>query len=47
MYSRTWFQFENRVLSFAVAEVGSGNMYTGSPDVKCYENFLSMEVILS
>ncbi len=38
MYSRTWFQFENKFF-WAVAEVGSGNMYTGSPDVNAMRNF--------
>lgn len=38
MYSRTWFQFHNKFF-FAVAEVGSGNMYTGSSDVNAMRNF--------
>ncbi|KOS05863.1 carbohydrate-binding protein SusD [Flavobacterium akiainvivens] len=38
MYSRTWFQFHNKFF-FAVAEVGSGNMYSGSSDVSAMRNF--------
>jgi starch-binding outer membrane protein, SusD/RagB family len=38
MYARTWFQFHNKFF-FAVAEVGSGNMYTGSSDVNAMRNF--------
>lgn len=38
MYSRTWFQFSNKFF-WAVAEVGSGNMYTGSSDVNAMRNF--------
>jgi starch-binding outer membrane protein, SusD/RagB family len=38
MYSRTWFQFHNKFY-FAVAEVGSGNMYTNSSDVNAMRNF--------
>lgn len=38
MYSRTWFQFENKFF-WAVTEVGSGNMYTGSADVNAMRNF--------
>jgi len=38
MYSRTWFQFENKFM-WAVSEVGSGNMYTGSPDVNAMRTF--------
>ncbi|WP_291083239.1 RagB/SusD family nutrient uptake outer membrane protein [Flavobacterium sp. BFFFF1] len=38
MYSRTWFQFENKFF-WAVTEVGSGNMYTGSSDVNAMRNF--------
>lgn len=38
MYSRTWFQFHNKFF-FAVAEVGSGNMYTNSSDVNAMRNF--------
>lgn len=38
MYSRTWFQFGNKFF-WAVSEVGSGNMYTGSSDVSAMRNF--------
>lgn len=38
MYSRTWFQFNNKFF-YAIAEVGSGNMYTGSSDVNAMRNF--------
>lgn len=38
MYSRTWFQFNNKFF-YAVAEVGSGNMYTNSSDVNAMRNF--------
>lgn len=38
MYSRTWFQFENKFM-WAVSEVGSGNMYTGSSDVNAMRTF--------
>lgn len=38
MYSRTWFQFNNKFF-YAVTEVGSGNMYTGSADVNAMRNF--------
>ena len=38
MYSRTWFQFHNKFF-FAIAEVGSGNMYTNSGDVNDMRNF--------
>ncbi|MCW4469046.1 RagB/SusD family nutrient uptake outer membrane protein [Flavobacterium sp. MFBS3-15] len=38
MYARTWFQFHNKFF-FAVAEVGSGNMYSGSSDVSAMRNF--------
>ncbi len=38
MYSRTWFQFHNKFF-FAIAEVGSGNMYTNSGDVNAMRNF--------
>lgn len=38
MYSRTWFQFANKFF-WAVAEVGSGNMYTGSSDVNAMRTF--------
>lgn len=38
MYARTWFQFNNKFF-YAVAEVGSGNMYSGSSDVSAMRNF--------
>lgn len=38
MYNRTWFQFNNKFF-YAIAEVGSGNMYTNSPDVNAMRNF--------
>lgn len=38
MYSRTWFQFNNKFF-YAIAEVGSGNMYTNSSDVNAMRNF--------
>lgn len=38
LYSRTWFQFENKFF-WAIAEVGSGNMYTNSSDVNAMRNF--------
>lgn len=38
MYSRTWFQFNNKFF-YAMAEVGSGNMYTNSSDVNGMRTF--------
>lgn len=38
MYSRTWFQFNNKFF-YAISEVGSGNMYTNSGDVNAMRNF--------
>jgi hypothetical protein len=38
MYSRTWFQFNNKFF-YAIAEVGSGNMYTNSSDVNAMRTF--------
>lgn len=38
MYARTWFQFANKFF-YAVAEVGSGNMYTASSDVAGMRTF--------
>ncbi|WP_394335960.1 RagB/SusD family nutrient uptake outer membrane protein [Flavobacterium sediminis] len=38
LYSRTWFNFETKFF-FAVAEVGSGNMYTNSSDVNALRDF--------
>ncbi|MGQ3088930.1 RagB/SusD family nutrient uptake outer membrane protein, partial [Flavobacterium sp.] len=38
MYARTWFQFHNKFF-FAIAEVGSGNMYSASSDVSAMRNF--------
>ena len=38
MYNRTWFQFNNKFF-YAISEVGSGNMYTNSPDVNAMRNF--------
>lgn len=38
MYARTWFQFANKFF-YAVAEVGSGNMFSGSSDVSAMRNF--------
>jgi hypothetical protein len=38
MYSRTWFQFNNKFF-YAISEVGSGNMYTGSSDVNAMRTF--------
>jgi len=38
MYSRTWFQFNNKFF-YAIAEVGSGNMYTNSSDVNGMRTF--------
>lgn len=38
MYNRTWFNFHNKFF-FAITEVGSGNMYTNSPDVNSMRNF--------
>ncbi|MHA3789414.1 RagB/SusD family nutrient uptake outer membrane protein [Flavobacterium hauense] len=38
MYARTWFQFHNKFF-YAIAEVGSGNMYTNSSDVNAMRNF--------
>lgn len=38
MYSRTWFNFGNKFF-YAIAEVGSGNMYSGSSDVSAMRNF--------
>ena len=38
LYSRTWFGFETKFF-FAVAEVGSGNMYTNSSDVNALRDF--------
>ncbi|WP_194766863.1 RagB/SusD family nutrient uptake outer membrane protein [Tamlana sp. I1] len=37
MYSRTWFQFCNKF--FWSLEIGSGNMYSGSPDVAGLRTF--------
>ena len=37
MYSRTWFQLCNKF--FWALEVGSGNMYSGSPDVAALRTF--------
>ncbi|WNH09312.1 hypothetical protein [Thalassobellus suaedae] len=37
MYSRTWFQLCNKF--FWVLEIGSGNMYSGSPDVAGLRTF--------
>lgn len=37
MYSRTWFQLCNKF--FWSLEVGSGNMYSGSPDVQALRTF--------
>ena len=37
MYSRTWFQLCNKF--FWALEVGSGNMYSGSPDVSGLRTF--------
>lgn len=38
LYSRSWFQFANKFM-YAVGEVGSGNMYSGSSDVSALRNF--------
>ena len=38
LYSRTWFQLENKFF-WAVTEVGSGNMYTNSSDVNAMRTF--------
>ncbi|OYQ42949.1 RagB/SusD family nutrient uptake outer membrane protein [Flavobacterium aurantiibacter] len=38
MYNRTWFYFHNKFF-FAIAEVGSGNMMSYSPDVNAMRNF--------
>ncbi|NHN27783.1 RagB/SusD family nutrient uptake outer membrane protein [Flavobacterium jejuense] len=38
MYNRTWFNFNNKFF-YAIAEVGSGNMYTNSSDVNAMRNF--------
>ena len=38
MYSRTWFQFNNKFF-YAISEVGSGNMYTNSSDVNAVRTF--------
>ncbi|KGO94286.1 RagB/SusD family nutrient uptake outer membrane protein [Flavobacterium subsaxonicum] len=38
LYSRSWFQFANKFF-YAVGEVGSGNMYSGSSDVSALLNF--------
>ncbi len=38
LYYKTWFQFNNKFF-YAVTEVGSGNMYTGSSDVNAMRNF--------
>jgi len=38
LYSRTWFQFNNKFF-YAIAEVGSGNMYTNSSDVNAMRTF--------
>jgi hypothetical protein len=38
LYNRTWFHFHNS-FSFAITEVGSGNMYTNSSDVNAMRNF--------
>lgn len=38
LYNRTWFQFNNKFF-YAIAEVGSGNMYTNSSDVNAMRNF--------
>lgn len=38
MYNRTWFQFNNKFF-YAIAEVGSGNMFTNSGDVNAMRNF--------
>ncbi|MCZ8196926.1 MAG: RagB/SusD family nutrient uptake outer membrane protein [Flavobacterium sp.] len=38
MYYKTWFQFGNKFF-YAIGEVGSGNMYSGSADVAAMRNF--------
>lgn len=38
LYSRTWFNFQTKFF-YAVAEVGSGNMYTNSSDVNALRDF--------
>lgn len=38
LYSRTWFQFNNKFF-YAITEVGSGNMFSGSSDVSSMVNF--------
>ncbi len=38
LYYKTWFQFNNKFF-YAIAEVGSGNMYTNSSDVNAMRNF--------
>lgn len=38
LYSRSWFLFQTKFL-YAVTEVGSGNMYSGSSDVSAMLNF--------
>ena len=38
LYYKTWFQFNNKFF-YAVTEVGSGNMFTGSSDVNAMRNF--------
>jgi len=38
LYSRSWFLFQTKFL-YAVSEVGSGNMYSGSSDVSAMLNF--------
>ena len=38
LYSRSWFQFNNKFF-YAIAEVGSGNMYTNSSDVNAMRTF--------
>ena len=38
LYNRTWFLFQERAF-FAIGEVGSGNMYSGSSDVSALRNF--------
>jgi starch-binding outer membrane protein, SusD/RagB family len=38
MYNRTWFQFHNKFF-FAIAEIGSGNMFSYASDVNAMRNF--------
>ena len=38
LYNRTWFLFQERAF-FAIGEIGSGNMYSGSSDVSALRNF--------